>query len=159
MHRSSARTDNAADRAHTSPETAVSAVDSSGVLSNGAKAPPTTFRALQEWEGYVVDVDAGKLTARLIDLTAGDSHEREEASIPMAAISEDDVGLAVPGGMFRWLIGYERSSDGSRCVSRIVFRRLGPLTQADIDSGTAWARGIERSFTSRDAQNVRCPTN
>lgn len=162
---SGARADNAADHTHAGLGAAVGAANSSGVSRNaaraldtssharlrantGANAPPPTFRVLQEWEGYVVDIGTGEFTARLIDLTAGESHEREEAAIPMAAISEGDVDFAVPGGVFRWLVGHEHSSKGLRRVSRIVFRDLGALTQADIDSGKAWALGIARASES-----------
>ena len=162
---SGARADDAADHAHAGLRTAAGAANSSGVSRNAARAldtssharyrantdanaPPPTFRVLQEWEGYVVDVGTGEFTARPIDLTAGESHEREEAAIPMAVISEGDVNLAVPGGVFRWLVGHEHSSKGLRRVSRIVFRDLSVLTQADIDSGKAWALGIARSLES-----------
>ena len=37
------------------------------------------MRIEQEWEGYVVDIGASEFVARLVDLTAGSSHEEEEA--------------------------------------------------------------------------------
>ena len=35
------------------------------------RAPKATFHALQEWEGYVVEIGETDFVARLIDLTAG----------------------------------------------------------------------------------------
>ena len=39
------------------------------------------MRIEQEWEGYVVDIGLSEFVARLVDLTAGSSHEEEEAII------------------------------------------------------------------------------
>ena len=54
------------------------------------RVPSATFHALQEWEGYVVDVGAADFVARLVDLTAGSSHEEEEAVIPLTELSDTD---------------------------------------------------------------------
>ena len=60
------------------------------------------FQVLQEWEGYVIDIGEDEFTARLLDLTAGSSHEEEEAVIPLAEISEDDLKHLRLGSIFRW---------------------------------------------------------
>ena len=70
------------------------------------RAPTATLHALQEWEGYVLDIDNTDFTARLVDLTAGASHEDEEAVIPLMEISDDDVKKMQVGSIFRWVIGY-----------------------------------------------------
>ena len=81
-----------------------------------------TFQAVQEWEGYVVDMGASEFVARLLDLTAGSSHEEEEAIIPVAQVSDHEAARLRRGGIFRWVIGYERSTAQSeKWVSRIVF--------------------------------------
>ena len=65
------------------------------------------MRIEQEWEGYVVDIGASEFVARLFDLTAGSSHEDEEAIIPVAQVSDHDAARLRLGGIFRWVIGYE----------------------------------------------------
>ena len=108
-----------------------------------------TLRALQEWEGYVIDVHRDGFTARLTDLTVAASHEEEEAFIPMTEVADNDAELAVAGGVFRWVIGYERSPSGTKKrVSQIVFRRLPAVTQDDIEKGRSWARKILQSLGS-----------
>lgn len=108
-----------------------------------------TLSRLQEWEGYVVDVRQDGFTARLTDLTAAAAHEEEEAFIPMAEVADSDTELVAEGGVFRWVIGYERSPSGTKKrVSQIVFRRLPAVTQDDIEKGKAWARRIRQSLGS-----------
>ena len=111
------------------------------------RPPAATLHALQEWEGYVIEIDATDFTARLVDLTAGASHEEEEAVIPLAEISDDDAGRMRAGSIFRWVIGYERSAAGTKKrVSHIVFRDLPAITKADLRDGEAWAREMMRSL-------------
>ena len=111
------------------------------------RTPAATLHALQEWEGYVLAIGATDFTARLVDLTAGSTHEEEEAEIPLAEISDDDADRIRPGSIFRWVIGYERSPAGTRKrVSCIVFRDLPAITKTDLQDGEAWAREIIRSL-------------
>ena len=111
------------------------------------RTPAATLHALQEWEGYVVEIDETDFTARLIDLTAGADHEEEEAVIPIAELSDDDAGKMREGSVFRWVIGYERSPAGTKKrVFQIVFRDLPTMTEADLRAGKAWARETIRSF-------------
>ena len=102
-----------------------------------------TLQPLQEWEGYVVGIEGDEFVARLVDLTAGRSHESEEAVIPMAEISEYDASRMVVGSIFRWVIGYRHSVEETRTrVSQIVFRDLPRLTKDDFLEGQDWARTI-----------------
>lgn len=111
------------------------------------RAPKTTLHALQEWEGYVVEVGETDFVARLIDLTAGSENEDEEAIIPLAEISDDDVARMREGSIFRWVIGYERSVTGTKKrVSQIVFRDLPAITAADLRDAEAWAEDTARAF-------------
>ncbi len=104
-----------------------------------------TLHALQEWEGYVVEIGDEEFVARLIDLTAGHSHETEEADIPLAELSEDDIRRMKVGSIFRWVIGYERSPGGSKKrVSRIVFRDLPKVTESDLRRAREWARDMAK---------------
>ena len=103
--------------------------------------------ALQEWEGYIVDMDGDELVARLVDLTAGSTHEEEEAVIPLAEISECDADTVRVGSIFRWVVGYERSPSGTKKrVSQIVFRDLPRMTERDFKAGREWARETMRAF-------------
>ena len=105
--------------------------------------PQTSFHLLQEWEGYVIEIGEDDLTVRLLDLTAGSSHEEEEAVIPLSEISEDDLKRLRLGSIFRWVIGYERSASGTkRRVSQLVFRDLPVMTKQDIAEGEEWARRV-----------------
>ena len=106
-----------------------------------------TLHALQEWEGYVVEIGEDEFVARLVDLTAGMSYETDEATIPMEEISEHDAEKMSEGDIFRWVIGYERSASGTkRRVSQIVFRDLPRMTAADFEEGRKWAERVARSL-------------
>ena len=72
------------------------------------------MRIEQEWEGYVVDIGASEFVARLLDLTAGSSHEEEEAIIPVAQVSDHDAAGLRLGSIFRRVIGYETSAVESK---------------------------------------------
>ena len=99
------------------------------------------IRPLQEWEGYVVEIGDDEFVARLVDLTAGHSPETEEATIPLDEVSEDDASRMTEGSIFRWVIGYERSPEGTRKrASQIVFRDLPGMTEGDIAEGRVWAK-------------------
>ena len=108
--------------------------------------PQVIFHALQEWEGYVLEHNEKEFTARLLDLTAG-SMQEDEAIIPLVEISEDDLNRLRPGSIFRWVIGYERSTSGTKKrVSQIVFRDLPVMTEKDLSEGEEWAKKIAQSI-------------
>ena len=99
------------------------------------------FQVLQEWEGYVIEIGEDDFTARLLDLTAGSLHEEEEVVIPFSEISKDDLKHLRLGSIFRWIIGYARSTNGTKqCVSQIVFREFPIVTKQDIAEAEEWAR-------------------
>ncbi|MCY3842940.1 MAG: hypothetical protein OXH69_05290 [Acidobacteria bacterium] len=111
------------------------------------ESPRSTLHALQEWEGYVVEILTDELVVRLVDLTAGSTHEEEEATIPLAEIAEGDAAAMRVGSIFRWVIGYERSPAGTKKrVSQIVFRDLPRMTEQDFQEGKKWARETMRAF-------------
>ena len=111
------------------------------------RAPTASFHALQEWEGYVVEMRATDFVAHLTDLTAGASHEQEEAIIPLTELSDHDAARMTTGSVFRWVIGYERSPAGTKKrVSQIVLRDLPAMTEADLRGGEEWARETMRAF-------------
>ncbi len=99
-----------------------------------------TFIARQQWEGYVREINNDDFVADLVDLTGGDTCIGEEAVIPMAEISDEDVSKMRLGSIFRWVIGYERTPAGTkRRVSHIVFRDLPTITKEDWKDGKTWA--------------------
>ena len=101
---------------------------------------------IQEWAGYVVEIVGDECVARLVDVTAGSSHDDEEAVIPLSALSGDDADSLRPGSIFRWVIGYERSaSHTKKPTSKFVFldRRI---TERDIQEGRRWARKTKQAF-------------
>lgn len=105
------------------------------------------FAALQEWEGYVVEIGNDSFTARLRDVTAGGMHEEEEAEFPLDDISESDRDLLKPGAIFRWAIGYLRTRGGTkRRISQIVFRRLPQWTARDLDDSLRDAKALVASL-------------
>lgn len=109
----------------------------------GVEARKDTFLALQEWEGRVVCIEQGAFVAHLKDLSAEKSHESEEATIPIDELSDRDAADLTVGGIFRWVIGYERSPEGTRKrVSQIIFRDFPRMTEGDFQSGGEWANRI-----------------
>lgn len=107
------------------------------------RAPVATFVALQEWEGYVVEIHETEFQARLVDITADSRSDEEDASIPLAEISDDDARRMKVGSIFRWVIGYERSAiRPKKRVSQIVFRDLPAVTKTDMHDGEEWAQRV-----------------
>ncbi len=106
-----------------------------------------TLHALQEWEGYVVEIGEDEFVANLLDLTAGARYADEEATIPLEEISENDARKMREGDIFSWVIGYERSASGTkRRVSQIVFRDMPRMTAADFEEGRKWAKKMARAL-------------
>ena len=106
-----------------------------------------TLHAIQEWEGHVVEVNDNAFVAHLVDLTTGAAYAEEEATIPMAEISDEDAARMSNGSIFRWVIGYKHLPSGTKeRVSRIVFRDLPRMTEADFEEGKEWARKITKSL-------------
>lgn len=109
-------------------------------------SPSATLHALQEWEGYVTEINETEFTANLTDLTAGATYAGEEAIIPIEEISDADAAKMQVGSLFRWVIGYERRSGTKKRVSYIVFRDLPVITKTDLQDGEEWARKIMAAF-------------
>ena len=67
--------------------------------------------------------------------------------IPLERISDDEAARIRLGSIFRWKIGYERSSKGTeRYVSQIALRNLPVMTTDDLQRGEKWARQVRRAF-------------
>ena len=105
------------------------------------------FHAIQEWEGYVVEINDTHFTVRLTDLTARATIPGEEAEIPFNQISEPDSSKMQVGSILHWVIGYERLPGGKRKeVSRIALKNVGVISKADMQAGREWARRINAAF-------------
>ena len=112
-----------------------------------SRAPVAMLHALQEWEGYVVELTDTQFTARLLDVTAQAAFEEEEADIPYDEISDVDRSKIRLGSIFRWVIGYERSAAGTKKrVSQIVFRDLPAVAKSDLLAAEAWAAKMATAF-------------
>jgi len=110
-----------------------------------AKRPPVrlSFEPLQEWEGYVIAITKDGFVGRLLDTTRGDRMENEEADFPFDDVSISDRELVKPGAVFRWSLGYEKTSSGNRKkASSVVFRRLPIFTQLEIQRGLEEAQAV-----------------
>lgn len=106
-----------------------------------------SFEPLQEWEGVVREVHEEIFMATLLDVTARRKYEEEVADFPVADVSEDDRQFLKPGGVFRWLIGYERHPSGvKRRASSVVFRRLADWTDQDLAQAEKEAADLLRAI-------------
>ena len=104
------------------------------------RVPTPTLHPIQEWEGCVTEIRSDEFVADLLDLTAGDVVEAEEAVISKDELSPEDKARLAIGSFFWWVVGYEASVGGARKrVSQIVFPDLPPMTEADLDRGRDWA--------------------
>lgn len=91
------------------------------------------FRALQEWEGTVIDRREDAIRVRLVDKTRRQEPE-EEAEIPLEELSPADLPLVQAGAVFYWSVGYRDSPAGQRTrQSSITFRRLPRWTKRELD--------------------------
>jgi len=88
------------------------------------RSPKTTeqFEARQQWEGSVEEVRSNEIVVTLIDLT-NPNNANERAVISMDKVPKTDRNLVVPGAVFYWNIGYQRTASGQRIPkSSISFR-------------------------------------
>jgi hypothetical protein len=101
---------------------------------------------LQEWEGQVQEVGSHYFSARLVDLTAGENEETEEAELPLDDLIESDRDLLVPGAVFRWVIGYRYLDGQKERFTRVVIRRLPMWTEQEIRSADREADDLHHAL-------------
>jgi hypothetical protein len=106
---------------------------------------------LQEWEGQVQDVGKTYFSARLVDLTAGDTEETEEVKLPLSDITESDQMLLVPGAVFRWIIGYRYVDSVKERFARVVVRRLPVWTEHEIREADKEAMELHHVLFGNDS--------
>lgn len=127
-------------------------IENATLIAVKADAAPRTsyFEPMQEWEGYVVSLNEKEKTfyARLVDKTAFERHESEEATFSFDDVSESDKELLIEGAIFRWSLGYEKNASGTRRkISSVVFRRVPIWTRLELEESRNRAREIIRSIT------------
>ncbi len=89
------------------------------------------FRALQKWEGYVIEVGENTFLARLVPIR--DEGADQDAEIYIEEVEEADRPLIEPGAVFYWSIGYLDKPSGRLRASIIRFRRLPAWTKRDLE--------------------------
>jgi hypothetical protein len=93
--------------------------------------PRHRFKVLQKFEGTVLEVSGQECRALVRDLTS--PGYVEEVTFSIEEISASDRGLAVPGGIFYWCLGYDDHIDGQRYrSSAIIFRRFPAWRERDL---------------------------
>jgi len=111
-------------------------LESVPVNSQNKRKERTNFVPLQEWEGYVLDIQKDSFTASLLDLTNKNEIPNEEAEFEISEIAKPDVGFLSIGAVFRWVLGYRIKPSGQARESQIIFRRMpkwNPESEARAD--------------------------
>ncbi len=91
----------------------------------------------------MVSIEVDAVVVQLIDLTAGHTHESLEAAIPLTEFTDNDLETMKVGGLFRWTIGHDRSTEQTTdLVSQIKFLDYPKVTKSDFLNGRVWARQI-----------------
>jgi len=102
------------------------------------------FRAIQKWEGYVLDVGRDIFRARLVSIV-GEGPD-QEAEIYLEEVDPDDQELVQPGAVFYWTIGYLDRPSGRLRGSILRFRRLPALSEPELETARREAEKLESLF-------------
>jgi hypothetical protein len=86
------------------------------------------FAAAKEWEGFVQEVGNSHFIAELRELRGKGGEVADTAEIPIGDIPAADRKLLREGAVFRYLVGYAKSSKGVTRKRHVYFRR-GKVTQ------------------------------
>jgi hypothetical protein len=109
------------------------------------RTTPARFDVLQKWEGIVLGINREVFSARLIDATG--NRPDQEAEIYVEEVSPRDRKRLTIGAVFYWYVGYRDDLTGDReRASRIRFRRLPPLTQAEVARAKADADQLRKQL-------------
>ncbi|MCQ4313484.1 hypothetical protein NAV33_16540 [Pseudomonas stutzeri] len=101
----------------------------------------SSFIAEQEWEGCVLSIYEGQITALLQDLSRPGLEE--QAVFDVDEVSEIYRDLVKEGAIFRWSIGYQRQKGGTKSrLSSLVFRRMPAWNSKDLAKSQEEAEDI-----------------
>ena len=106
-----------------------------------------SFKAIQKWEGYVIEVYEETFLARLVPIVGEGSDQ--EAEIYIEEVDPADRVLIAPGSVFYWSIGYLDKPSGRHRDSYIRFRRLPAWTQRELKAAE------EKAKILRELLNVK----
>lgn len=101
------------------------------------KAMPTSSGKSFEWEGVVVAVGVDAFEVRLHNVRGAPNDFDEITEFEIADVPPGDRDLLKPGGIFRWVVGFESQSGTRKKYSRIVFRRLPALTPKSLEASAS----------------------
>jgi hypothetical protein len=111
---------------------------------------PVSLQVLQEWEGYVQEINDkdSTFTALLLDITENQQFPSEEADFRQEDIDEFDRHFLCNGAVFRWVIGYEGPISGTKkSVSKLIFRRLPKWNKGAIKRADKKAQQFKEGIT------------
>lgn len=101
-------------------------------IPEATKEKGSSLLIKQLWEGTVTEVSGETFIAVLNDKSRLSSPE-EQVEFECVELREDDRPLVVPGSVFYWMIGTERTPSGQvRNISNIEFSRLPVWTRSSL---------------------------
>ncbi|NOX62147.1 MAG: hypothetical protein GXP42_09420 [Chloroflexi bacterium] len=100
-----------------------------------------SFKAIQKWEGYVIEVYEDTFLARLIPIVGEGTDQNAE--IYIEEVEPADRVLIEPGAVFYWSIGYLDKPSGRHRDSYIRFRRLPAWSQRELDAAKRKANRLK----------------
>jgi len=102
------------------------------------------FRAIQKWEGFVLDVGSDTFRARLVSIV-GEGPD-QEAEIYLEEVDPDDRPLLQPGAVFYWTIGYLDRPSGRLRAAILRFRRLPAWSETELNAARNEAKKLASLF-------------
>lgn len=107
-----------------------------------------SYVTIQEWEGYVNEVDGDIVRASLSDITAGARDVTELAEIPIDEFSSEDRGRLFRGAVFRWALGLQRRGSTQTRSSQIVVRHLPAWKRSELVEADVLGRKLSAKLLS-----------
>jgi hypothetical protein len=100
-----------------------------------------SVNTLQEWEGFVEDVDEKFFSATLTDIT-DKTRDPEFAKIPFRTLQKSEFSFVKPGAIFHLIIGASKTAHGNRINETIIYFRR--FTLPPMNPGKELADMIRR---------------
>jgi len=107
-----------------------------------------SFIPIQEWEGCVTKIDGESFSARLLDVTLGETFENDAIELSHSDINPEDIERVKLGAIFRFTVGYQVAPKRPRLRGyQIFFRDIEPISNAALNAaaerGKARAAGLQ----------------